>query len=74
MLYRGCFENGEFLERGEKLFLWADWLRTKRKPNKNQKTDSIIAGKIVNKYLDLPVSADKKTHPVRCDIQFKLYM
>lgn len=58
----------------EKLFLLADWLRTKRKPNKNQKTDSIIAGKIVNKYLDLPVSADKKTHPIRCDIQFKLYM
>lgn len=53
----------------------ADWLCTigKRKRS-NQKNRNHYAGKIVNKHLDLPVSADKKTHPVRCDIQFKLYM
>jgi hypothetical protein len=52
----------------------ADWLHTKRKPNKNQKTDSIIAGKIVNKYLDLPVSADKKTHPIGVIYNSNIYV
>jgi len=59
---------------GKNYSYWQTGFVPKENQRKTKKTDSIIAGKIVNKYLDLPVSADKKTHPIRCDIQFKLYM
>jgi hypothetical protein len=53
---------------------WQTGFAPKENQIRTKKQTPLFAGKIVNKYLDLPVSADKKTHPVRCDIQFKLYM